>query len=117
MVPPIIAITEALRNEHLRRVDEVVKRLIEAYGMLYRKLGAQQAALAAELAELAEGGACRRAYLRRVEALLRQIEDELGRYAIYADQVQLIKDRKEAERQAQGNLGELLLRGFEQGQM
>jgi len=34
-----------------------------------------------------------------------------------ADQVQLIKDRKEAERQAQGNLGELLLRGFEQGQM
>jgi len=86
MVPPIIAITEALRNEHLRQVDQVVKRLIEAYGMLYRKLGAQQAALVAELETLAEGGAGKRAYLRRVEALLQQIEAEVGRYAIYADQ-------------------------------
>jgi hypothetical protein len=86
MVPPIIAITEALRNEHLRQVDAVVKRLIDAYGMLYRKLGAQQVALLAELETLAETGAGRRAYLRRIEALLRQIEAEVGRYAIYADQ-------------------------------
>jgi len=86
MVPPIIALTEALRQAHLRRVDQVVKRLIEAYGMLYAKLGAQQAALLAELEALAEGGAGKRAYLRRVEALLRQIEAEVGRYAVYADQ-------------------------------
>jgi hypothetical protein len=32
-----------------------------------------------------------------------------------ADQVQLIKDRKEAERVAQGNIGEQLLRDFERG--
>ena len=86
MVPPIIAITEALRDEHLRQVNAAVKRLVEAYGMLYRKLGAQQTALLAELEMLAEGGAGRRAYLRRVEALLQQIEVEVGRYAVYADQ-------------------------------
>ena len=88
MPSTLIDVVERHRKELLDHVDASMRRLIEAYGQIYKRLGAQQDALLAELELLAAGGTrpAREAALRRVEALRNQIEHEVARYAIYADQ-------------------------------
>lgn len=86
MVPPIIALTEELRDRHLRKVDATLRRLIEAYGGIYRSLEAEQRALEALLQSLPQGQrAARRAYLARIEALARQIAERVAGFAAYTD--------------------------------
>jgi len=81
-VSPIEIAIARYRAALLRRDQEAASRLVAAYGAIWQKL---QEALKAIEAGIEAGKDD--AWIReRIEALVRQVEEEVERYAIYADQ-------------------------------
>ena len=86
MAAPIFQVMEAFRNALLMKERASATRLVKAYGETYKAILPEIEALQREIESL-EGDkkAWRKYKLTRLQALKRQIEFEVNKYAAYAD--------------------------------
>lgn len=86
MPAPIIGVMEAFRAALLAKERASAVRLVRAYGEVYKNLLPEIAALQREVEAMTDDTKAWKSYkLTRLKALKKQIEYEVGRYAVVAD--------------------------------
>lgn len=93
-VHPVIAAAQQFRQRLLNQEAQATTRLISAYGNIYARMGDQIAELETYISATAGGDLADRQRLRVLRSLRAQIEDEVNRFAIFADQEIVLATRQ-----------------------
>jgi len=84
--PQIFAVMDAFRRSLLKRERASATRLVNAYGQTYQRLLPQIEALQRDIEASVSPKAWKRYKLARLKTLRKQIEYEVGNYAVFAEQ-------------------------------
>lgn len=86
MPHPVIDAAERVRRDILNREAATTRRLTDAYGRAYQRMQTQIAALEEQLATAGELSRAKAANLATLRSLRNQVIDEVGRFAVFAEQ-------------------------------